>query len=91
MNEALRMVGINYTLEGALILERLIDDEMQENCLTSYQVKQIMQAWESRAYVPIAKLGEAVRSKPQHLQGETKEQYNRRHISNIVQILKNMK
>ena len=91
MNEAIRMTGIDYTLVGAFILEKLINREIQEECLTSYEVKQIMQAWESRRYVPIAKLDEAVKSKPEHIQGETREEYNRRHIAKIVQILRNMK
>lgn len=88
MNEALRCVGINFSRKGSNTLERLINGEITVSSLTSRDVDDVLDAWESRTYIPYQQLENAINSKPGHLEGETQEQYDRRHIERIVDILR---
>lgn len=87
MNETLRCLGVKFDLRGSDLLEKLINREITVEELVTKDVEDVMEAWESRTYIPYHQLKNAINSKPGHLENETQEQYDRRHIERIVHIL----
>lgn len=87
MNETLRCLGISFSRKGSNTLERLINGEITVFQLTLKDIDDVLDAWETRKYVPYHKLESAIDSRPEHLDGETQEEYDRRHIEKIVHIL----
>ncbi len=91
MHEEFRCLGLNFSFKGVAILEKLVNDEIKVFCLSEEEISEVLAAWKTRNYVPVAKVETTINSKPQRIQGETEKQYKYRHVKNIVQILKNLK
>ncbi len=91
MREGFRCIGLKCSLKGTKILEKLVTGKKELPNLSDREIDEILEAWESRKYVPINKADSAISSKPGHVEGETEMQYKRRHVAKIVDIIQNLK
>lgn len=88
MKEALRCLGIKFSVKGTMLLEMLIDNQTTVSKLTTQEVDAVLDAWQTRKFVPIEEVPSAIDSRPARYENETEEQYDRRHIEEIVKIVR---
>lgn len=88
MQEEFRRLGLNGSFKGTNTLKELVSGSKELSDLSDREIEDVLEAWESRRYIPIGKLQMAISSKPGHVEGETDAEYNHRHVEKIVEILK---
>lgn len=91
MHEEFRCLGLKFSIKGVTILEKLVNGEAKLDDMSDAEVNDIIEAWDTRKYIPEKELKRAISSKPGHIDGETEEEYNRRHVAKIVDVIQNLK
>lgn len=83
--EQLRLLGICRELPGIKIMEDFILKKRRPESLTIKERKQVLEAWDTRNFVPINKVEFADRVRPEEeLDGE---EYEKRYVELIYQYL----
>lgn len=91
MREEFRRLGLKFYLKGVRTLEKLVNGELTVEGMSDKEVNDVLDAWDARKYIPEKELKRAISSKPGHVTGETEEQYKRRHVKKIVDVIQNLK
>lgn len=97
MREELRCLGISLGMPGVRLMELIMENRLNAEDLTDKQVREVLEAWDTRYYVPISMLKEATKvvgkfSKEELIEGKcTQEEYDRYYVIAIAQYIKNMK
>ncbi len=90
--ENMRVLGVDISCPGSGLIVDLYYNRIKLEQLTSNQVEQIRYAWNTRKYIPESKWNGTDRNnvfyvKPKHHDGESREEFSRRYIANILEYL----
>lgn len=93
MNQQLRNIGITMGLTGTGIMEKMIRKEIKTTELSDEQVKYVLEAWDTRNYVPANYIGNVDIVKPVITKEEvangyyTQKEYDRNYVEMIEKFL----
>ena len=88
MVEQLRCLGITVGLPGTEIMKEFIRGTKKPNELDSKQRKQVLEAWDTRNYVPVNKLEFVDRVRPSEvMEGEA---YEKEYVELIYKYLQTL-
>ena len=73
MKEQLRMLGIDMGRPGTRLIEMLMDGQLKLEDLTDEDIDLILDAWDTRNFVPVHKMGSADKVSPQITEKDVKE------------------
>lgn len=91
MREIVRMLGIRPESRGLMYVSQVGRKQINIEDLNDDQCQLIIDAWESRNYIPLKMfrsmcvLEKTV--KPDHVKGESNDAYSRRYAKNIINFL----
>lgn len=96
MKEELRCLGISMGMAGTGIMDMMIDGKITTSDLTDKQVQDVLDAWETRNYVPCKLIKKVDRVEPAITKKEieagtySQEEYNRNYVEMIEKYLHTM-